>query len=129
MDPAAHDEALALTSHLPHVVAAALAASIPPNLLHLAGGAYRDGTRVAGSDGALWAGIFLANRNSVLDALDRFRFALELLRRAIAEGNEVHIEKLWPAGPEFRNYHKTFGHTPIKDQPLDPPFDQPPSSK
>ena len=50
VDPVGHDERLALTSHLPHAVAAALAASVPPDLLPLAAGAYRDGTRVAGAD-------------------------------------------------------------------------------
>src|SRR6202034_1334172 len=69
VDPIGHDERLALTSHLPHAVAAALAASVPPELLPLAAGAYRDGTRVAGADAALWAGIFLENRQPVLKAL------------------------------------------------------------
>src|SRR5262249_22685474 len=50
MSPEAHDDALALPSPLPHAVAAALAASVPPELLPLAAGAYRDGTRVAAAD-------------------------------------------------------------------------------
>jgi prephenate dehydrogenase len=62
MAPDDHDAALARTSHLPHAVAAALAAAVPAELLALAAGAYRDGTRVAGSDPDLWAGIFLENR-------------------------------------------------------------------
>jgi hypothetical protein len=62
LDPVAHDEALALTSHLPHVLAAALAAAVPGDALRLAAGAFRDGTRVAASDAALWTAIFLENR-------------------------------------------------------------------
>ena len=61
-------------------MAAALAASVPPELLPLAAGAYRDGTRVAGSDAALWAGIFLENRRPVLEALDRFEAQLAAFR-------------------------------------------------
>ena len=63
---------LALTSHLPHVLAAALAGVVPPELFPVAGGAYRDGTRVAGSEGMLWSGIFLDNRDALLDALSSF---------------------------------------------------------
>ncbi len=54
-------------------MAAALAASVPVELLPLAAGAYRDGTRVAEADASLWAGIFLENREPVLDALDAVR--------------------------------------------------------
>lgn len=97
MDPTEHDQALALTSHLPHVVAAALAASIPAELLPLAGGAYRDGTRVAGADAALWAGILLANREPVLGAIDRFRHALDQFRAALAAGGEAELQALWEA--------------------------------
>ena len=95
VDPAGHDQRLALTSHLPHAVAAALAASVPVELLPLAAGAYRDGTRVAGADAALWAGIFLENRRPVLDALDEFEARLAGFRSALDAGDSAGLVAWW----------------------------------
>jgi prephenate dehydrogenase len=100
VDPLGHDERLALTSHLPHAVAAALAASVPTDLLPLAAGAYRDGTRVAGSDAALWAGIFLENRQHVLKALDEFEAQLAVFRSALEAGDVTKILAWWDAAKE-----------------------------
>jgi prephenate dehydrogenase len=60
MSPAEHDKALASTSHLPHLVAAALAAATPEKLLPLAASGWRDTTRVAAGDTNLWQPIFAA---------------------------------------------------------------------
>jgi len=95
MGPAAHDDALAMTSHLPHAVAAALAAAVPPDLLPLAAGAYRDGTRVAASDAELWAGIFLANRMPVIDALGEFQDQVNALKMALIQGDHEAIRAWW----------------------------------
>ena len=97
VDPVGHDERLALTSHLPHAVAAALAASIPPDLLPLAAGAYRDGTRVAGSDAGLWAGIFRENRRPVLEALDAFEGELAAFREALEADDPASLIAWWEA--------------------------------
>ncbi|MBX6315783.1 MAG: prephenate dehydrogenase/arogenate dehydrogenase family protein, partial [Isosphaeraceae bacterium] len=98
----APDTALALTSHLPHAVAAALAATVPPRLLPLSAGAYRDGTRVAASDAALWAGIFLANRQPVLDALATFEGRLAAFRRALEAGDDEVLRAWWSAAARAR---------------------------
>jgi prephenate dehydrogenase len=95
LDPSAHDEALALTSHLPHVVAAALAGVVPVEALAMAAGAYRDGTRVAGSDAALWAGIFRANRAPVLEAIGVFQGRLAALSAALADDDGEAIRTWW----------------------------------
>jgi prephenate dehydrogenase len=95
MDPTDHDRALAATSHLPHAVAAALAAAVPAEHLALAGGAYRDGTRVAGSDAALWTGIFLANRDAVLHALDDFEAHLAAFRQSLSQTDEQALIAWW----------------------------------
>ena len=87
----------ALTSHLPHALAAALVASVPGETLPLAAGAFRDGTRVAGSDAALWAGIFLENRGPLLRALDRFETQLGLFRQALEARDESTIRSWWEA--------------------------------
>ena len=65
MDPAAHDIALAETSHLPHLIASALAATLDENNAHLAATGFADATRIAAGDPELWTAIFLQNAESV----------------------------------------------------------------
>lgn len=94
MTPAAHDRALAWVSHLPHVVAYALVgalAAIDPQLTALAGGSWRDATRVAASPAELWRDIFLANREAVLAATDAFGAEVARLRAALAAGDEAAL--------------------------------------
>jgi prephenate dehydrogenase len=95
MAPEDHDAALARTSHLPHAVAAALATAVPAELLALAAGAYRDGTRVAGSDPDLWTGIFLENRRPILDALADFQAELAAFGRALEAEDDAWIRRWW----------------------------------
>jgi prephenate dehydrogenase len=95
LSPSEHDAALALTSHLPHLVASALAAAVPENCLPLAGGAYRDSTRVAASDAALWTSIFLANRGPLLDALTHFENELARFRDALEREDAEAIRAWW----------------------------------
>ena len=102
MDPATHDDALALTSHLPHAVAAALAAAIPAEVLSLAAGAYRDGTRVAASDAALWTGIFRENRMPVIEALGEFQDRLSHFKQALMADDPEAILAWWRAGQARR---------------------------
>lgn len=84
MDAARHDRALALTSHLPHVIAFALVARARaegraiPGLQGLAAGSFRDATRVAASDPELWAGIFRENRAEILRQVRLFCASLSL---------------------------------------------------
>jgi len=61
MDPEEHDRAMAMTSHLPHVTAAALAGVLPPEWSGLTAGGFRDATRVASGGPELWAAILQAN--------------------------------------------------------------------
>ena len=95
MTPAEHDATLALTSHLPHAVAAALAAAVPSPALLMAAGAYRDGTRVAAADPHLWAAIFDQNRAPLLAALDAFDASLSGLRDALTGGDAAAIARWW----------------------------------
>lgn len=84
MEADAHDRALAFTSHLPHAVAAGLAGMTPPGLLSLTAGGFRDTTRIAGGDPALWTAIFQANKNATSAALDQFQARMEVFRLALA---------------------------------------------
>jgi prephenate dehydrogenase len=91
-----HDEAVARTSHLPHVVAAALAELAgDPLRAALSGTALRDMTRVARSDAALWASILAANREPALAALDELESAVAGLRVALAGGDREVLAAVW----------------------------------
>ena len=72
MAPEEHDRALAITSHLPHLAAAALAATLPEQYFRLTGTGILDATRLAGGDPELWKQILLQNRENVLAALQQY---------------------------------------------------------
>ena len=88
MDVARHDEVLAATSHLPHILAFSLVDTLAReeeslDIFRYAAGGFRDFTRIAGSDPVMWHDVCLANRASLLRQLDRFTQGLERLRAAI----------------------------------------------
>jgi prephenate dehydrogenase len=89
--PQEHDEAVARTSHVPHVVAHALAAIAPDTTF--AGPAFRDMTRVAHADPALWAQILTANCKAVGPALDELIARLASLRGLL--GDERALLEAW----------------------------------
>ena len=87
-----HDEVLAATSHLPHLLAFGLVDSLAKRnenleIFRYAAGGFRDFTRIAGSDPVMWHDIFLANREAVLRTLDTFRSDLDALRDAVDAGD------------------------------------------
>ncbi|MFC4861577.1 bifunctional prephenate dehydrogenase/3-phosphoshikimate 1-carboxyvinyltransferase [Pseudomonas sp. MAHUQ-62] len=87
-----HDEVLAATSHLPHLLAFGLVDSLAKRsenleIFRYAAGGFRDFTRIAGSDPVMWHDIFLANRDAVLRILDAFRDDLDALRGAVDAGD------------------------------------------
>ncbi|HLI14887.1 MAG TPA: prephenate dehydrogenase [Acidimicrobiales bacterium] len=96
LDPARHDRLVALVSHVPHLAAANLmdlaadAAVEHGVLLRLAAGGFRDMTRIAAGDPAIWPDIFAENAPAVLAALDGLAGRLAEARRIVAEGD-------WPA--------------------------------
>ena len=95
MSPEEHDQVLARTSHLPHAVASALAGCVRESWWNLAGGAFRDGTRVAASDASLWSDIFLANRVPLLDAIDEFDRRLGAFRAALLARDPDALVAWW----------------------------------
>ncbi|KTC35966.1 3-phosphoshikimate 1-carboxyvinyltransferase, partial [Pseudomonas putida] len=91
-----HDEVLAATSHLPHLLAFGLVDSLAKRsenleIFRYAAGGFRDFTRIAGSDPVMWHDIFLANREAVLRTLDTFRSDLDALRDAVDAGDGHHL--------------------------------------
>src|SRR5262249_55152726 len=108
MSPEEHDAALAATSHLPHLVAAALAASTPEELLPLAASGWRDTTRIARGEHAGWAPIFGANRENVLAALARFEKALDEIRTGL-EGDGAILGEVLDQAQQMKSKRDALG--------------------
>ncbi|QDS98357.1 prephenate dehydrogenase [Adhaeretor mobilis] len=103
MTPAEHDQALAATSHLPHLAAFALSGATPEEFLPLAATGWSDTTRIAASDPALWRQIFATNREALLDALTRYEDNLGLLRQACEQQDWSTLEKHLQNAQRIRN--------------------------
>lgn len=102
LPPEEHDAALAVTSHLPHVVASALAAVLPAEWRYLTATGFRDTTRVAGGSVEMWRAILMANRGPVLSALGRLRGRLDEYAAALAAGDAAALARLWAEGKASR---------------------------
>jgi cyclohexadieny/prephenate dehydrogenase len=94
MDPRHHDLVLAITSHVPHLIAynivgtaADLETVTESEVIKYSAGGFRDFTRIAASDPTMWRDVFLNNREAVLEMLGRFNEDLSLLQRAIRWGD------------------------------------------
>jgi cyclohexadieny/prephenate dehydrogenase len=94
MDARHHDLVLAVTSHLPHLIAYTIVGTASDlegvtegEVIKYSAGGFRDFTRIAASDPVMWRDIFLNNREAVLDILQRFTEDLSLLQRAIRWGD------------------------------------------
>lgn len=96
--PAAHDEALAMTSHLPHVVAAALAATLSEQNRSLTGSGFRDTTRIAAGDADLWTGILMSNSEQIIKGIDDVMRNLTAFRQALSTSNSTAIRELLVQG-------------------------------
>lgn len=92
-----HDDAVARTSHVPHVAAQALTRVLGAGELRaaLSGGAFRDMTRVARSDPALWGEILSMNRAGVVSVLDELAEELRWFRAALDAGDRAALERTW----------------------------------
>lgn len=98
MTPDDHDRALAMTSHLPHVVASSLAATLSHENRLLTGTGFRDTTRVAAADPALWSGILLNNVSHVVAGIEDVQSRLESVRSALMLGNADILKQLLEEG-------------------------------
>ena len=109
MDPHHHDLVLAITSHLPHIIAynivgtaADLEVVTRSEVFKYSAGGFRDFTRIASSDPVMWRDIFLNNREAVLEMLGRFTEDLTALQRAIRWGDGQALEDLFRRTREIR---------------------------
>jgi prephenate dehydrogenase len=103
MTPAEHDVALAQTSHFPHLLASALAATTPEQLLSLTGSGWRDTTRIAAGDVELWRQILLANASHTLKALADFETVLSRLRLALEAADGPKLAEILAEGKRRRD--------------------------
>lgn len=103
MTPSEHDEALAMTSHLPHLVASALAGVLDPRWHALAATGFRDTTRIAAGDPEVWTPIFEQNRAAVLASLTVLEERLRQFRAALTDSQSAHIDSLLFYGKKVRD--------------------------
>ena len=94
MAPDHHDRVLAVTSHLPHLIAYTIVGTASDleevtqsEVIKFSAGGFRDFTRIAASDPTMWRDVFLSNREAVLEMLQRFSEDLSQLQRAIRWGD------------------------------------------
>jgi cyclohexadieny/prephenate dehydrogenase len=102
MEAGHHDKTLAITSHLPHLIAytivgtvADLEDSTKSEVIKFSASGFRDFTRIAASDPVMWRDVFLNNRDAVLEMLGRFAEDLTALQRAIRWGEGDKLEALF----------------------------------
>jgi prephenate dehydrogenase len=103
MPPREHDRLLAMTSHAPHVVAAAIAAATPAEARRLTAGGWRDTTRIAAGDPDLWADILLDNAGDVAKALSRIAAVTEKILAALESGDRRRLVSLLKRAKEDRD--------------------------
>lgn len=107
MDVVTHDRVLALTSHLPHVLAFGLVDTLEQqpdsgDIFRFAAGGFRDFTRIASSDVAMWRDICLANGPALLQAIDLFDASLAQLRAAVSSQDAAALERCFSNAREAR---------------------------
>ena len=102
MDSNYHDEVLAITSHIPHIIAysivgtiANLQTTIKKEVIKYAASGFRDFTRIAASDPIMWRDIILYNRQSILKMLNLFKKDLSKLEYAIENNDDKFLQNLF----------------------------------
>ena len=131
MDPHHHDLVLAITSHVPHLIAYNivgtaddLASVTQSEVIKYSAGGFRDFTRIAASDPTMWRDVFLNNKDAVLEVLGRFSEDLSALQRAIRWGDGDALFNLFTRTRAIRrgiidagqdSAAPNFGRNPKKD--------------
>ena len=103
MSPKQHDRILAVTSHAPHMIAAAVAAATPAAVRRFTAGGWRDTTRIAAGDPELWADIILENPGNVADALRRIAGETGKMLAAIEAGDRRRLSAVLRRAKEARD--------------------------
>ena len=108
MDAAEHDRLLAMTSHLPHVLAYALVQQLAQHaradqLFELAAAGFYDFTRIASSDPRMWRDICLANKDAIVDALTDFRGHIDAMLEVIKDNDGERLYKKFQQAKQARD--------------------------
>jgi cyclohexadieny/prephenate dehydrogenase len=110
MDAAHHDLVLAVTSHIPHLIAYTIVGTASDledvtrsEVIKYSAGGFRDFTRIAASDPTMWRDVFLHNRGAVLEMLGRFSKDLAEMQQAIQSGNGDALFDLFSRTRDIRN--------------------------
>jgi cyclohexadieny/prephenate dehydrogenase len=140
MSPEHHDLVLAVTSHLPHLIAYTIVGTAydlrevtRSEVLKFSAGGFRDFTRIAASDPTMWRDIFLANKEAVLEMLGTFTEDLSTVTRAIRRGDGDTLFDIFTqrrairrsiAPPEATDKTASFGqpHPETPEQPVPRPY-------
>jgi cyclohexadieny/prephenate dehydrogenase len=109
MDARHHDLVLAVTSHIPHLIAFSIVGTASDlesvtrsEVIKYSAGGFRDFTRIAASDPVMWRDVFLANKDAVLEVLQRFSEDLTALQRAIRWGDGDALFELFSRSRSVR---------------------------
>ena len=109
MEAGHHDKVMAITSHLPHLIAYTIVGTatdlerqLQAEVIKFAAGGFRDFTRIAASDPVMWRDIFLNNREAVLEMVGRLTEDLAVLQRAIRWGEGEKLEEIFTRTREIR---------------------------
>lgn len=104
-----HDRVVAAISHLPHMVAYSLVNAVggydrfDENIIRYSAGGFRDFTRIASSDPAMWRDIALMNREAVIEMMDHFAKYFASLRELVAEADGQALERFFRESKESRD--------------------------
>lgn len=93
ISPKDHDVAVACISHLPHLIAFSLCASIPKDLIKLSGSGFKDMTRIAKSDPGMWSDIFRLNKANIIKSKALFDKHIKLFQSDIAKSKNTNLLK------------------------------------
>lgn len=109
MDASHHDQVLAATSHLPHLLAYSLVETLAKEdenqeIFRYAAGGFRDFTRIASSDPLMWHDIFLANDRATVAILDRFSEDLAQLKNALLKQDSEYLLGVFTRAKSARDY-------------------------
>jgi prephenate dehydrogenase len=121
IDPDTHDRLMASVSHLPHVLANVLVAQAATALreeeeaMPATGPSFRDATRVAGANGAIWTDIYLSNREALIAGIDETIRRLDTVRGALAEGD---AQRVWSWYDEARAHREALLETGLAGGPV-----------
>ena len=107
IDPIKHDEIMSYASHLPHVISYAVLNSIMKNpnenITTFSAGGLKDFVRIGGSDPKMWTDIFLSNKDSILKAINAYKYSLDELSELLEADNEKSLQDLLTTIKEYKN--------------------------